>query len=238
MLKNNKSNDKYLTILSSDGTLRIVVPEGTEGAVERSYKKTDKKTNTETEVTKHELIYTEVSGIISKIKFHDGDFGKSIQLTITDEGEDPLVLSVKTDSNFGEDLMKKIPNINFDEPVRIAPYAFTDDKGKSRKGVTVYQDEEKVKDFFTSDDEDRKKLHGFPEAEFKKKTPTKDDWKLYFMKARLFLIEYIEDNFVKEEEAEESDKELIKASKKPSSTKSKKTSSDEEDEDDSEEEDW
>lgn len=187
MLKNTQNTDKFLSILS-DGTMRLSVPEGTEGAVKREYETSDGKTG-----TKYELVYTELSGTISKIAFWDGDFGKLLQLTVTDGEEDPIVLSIGTASSFGEDIMKKLPAIDLLQPVVIAPYAFEDDKGKKRKGVTLKQGDKKIESFYY-DKETKKNTNGLPDVVLKKKM-TSDDWKMYFLSVRLFLIDDLSKRF-------------------------------------------
>lgn len=187
MLKNTQNTDKFLSILS-DGTMRLSVPEGTEGAVKREYETSDGKTG-----TKYELVYTELSGTITKIAFWDGDFGKLLQLTVTDGEEDPIVLSIGTASSFGEDIMKKLPAIDLLQPVVIAPYAFEDDKGKKRKGVTLKQSDKKIESFYY-DKETKKNINGLPDVVLKKKM-TSDDWKMYFLSVRLFLIDDLSKRF-------------------------------------------
>jgi hypothetical protein len=190
-LKNTKQDNSYISILA-DGTLRQSVPEFTEGAVRRDYETSDGKTG-----TKFELVFTEVSGMITEIKFHEGEFGKSINLTIEDGEDKPVVLQVQTASNFGEDLMKKLPAIDMAQPVRLVPYSFTDEKDKSKKGITVYQNDNKIGNFFQEGTgKESKMLHGYPEipAGHGKKPVSKDEWKMYFMQCRIFLISYIEAN--------------------------------------------
>jgi len=192
MLKNTRQENTYVTILS-DGTLRLPVEEGTEGAVRRDYETSDGKTG-----TKYEKVFTEISGFISNVEFKEGDFGKLLQVTMSEEGEEDVLVSIQTSSSFGEDLMKKLPSIDTQKQVRLVPYAFTNDKGKNVKGLTVYQDGEKVKSFFQEGEgNETKMLHGYPEIPkvAKGKTISSDEWKMYFMQARLFLVKYIEENF-------------------------------------------
>lgn len=192
-LVNKSSNDKFLSILS-DGTIRLSVPEGTEGAVRREYETSDGKTG-----VKHELVYTELSGMLTDVKFFEGDFGKLIQLTIEDVGEDPVVLSIGTASNFGEDLMKKLPGVDIEKPIVISPYSFEDEKGKKRKGVTLSQDGNKLENYYY-DKEAKKNTHGYPELKITKKM-SKDDWKMYFLKVRIFLIDEVSKKFGLEAQA-------------------------------------
>lgn len=219
-LKNTKSNDKFVSILA-DGTLRLVVPEGTEGAVKREYESSDGKTG-----VKYELVYTELAGMITHIGFYEGDYGKLIQVTVTDEEGESYVLSVSTAQNYGEDLMKKLPNVDLKKPVKFVPYSFEDDNKKVRKGITIYQDEEKIQNFYYDADK-KKNINGYPDPKFKKKTPTKDDWKLYFLSARMFLIDDITERLgITDEPRKESKKAPVKATK---TTKKDVDESDEED---------
>jgi len=183
------SDEKYLSPLS-DGALHMSVPEGTEGAIRREYETSDKKTG-----VKFELIYKEVSGMISKIAFHEGDYGKNLLITLVDGEDAPITLSIPTYGGFGEDIMKKLPNVVTGIPVSIAPYAFVDDKGKSRKGITLKQNDVKINNFYY-DVETKKNINGYPETGFPaKKKPSKDDWKMYFMQVRKFLEEQICEKF-------------------------------------------
>lgn len=189
-LKDTRSEQNYISILA-DGLLHLPVPEGTEGAVVREYETSDG-----TKGSKTEMVFTELSGIISKIAFFEGDFGKLLQLTVSDGDEDPITLSVSTASNFGEDLMKKLPALDITLPVRLVPYSFTDDKGKNKKGVTVYQNEVKIGSHYY--DEVTKKLtNGLPPVPVPKKgkSISKDEWKVYFMQVRIFLIDKITELF-------------------------------------------
>lgn len=196
-LNNTRANKNFVSILS-DGTIRMTVPEFTEGSVTREYETSDGKTG-----TKHEMVYTELVGMITKVAFFDGDFGKLLQLTIVDGEDEPVILSVGTESNFGEDLMKKLPGVDLSLPVRIAPYSMTTDNGKTKKGVSIYQtphefsDEVKIKSYFY-DEENKVNLHGFPEipAGHGKKPVSKEQWKMYFLEARIFLIDFIEKMFI------------------------------------------
>ncbi len=202
MLKNTRSNDTFVSILS-DGLLHLAATESTPGAVKREYETSDGKKG-----SKWELVYTELTGMITKIAFRDGDFGKSLQLSVTDEEDSTIVLSVNTQSNFAEDLMKKLPAIDLKKSVKIAPYSFEDEKGKKKRGVTIYQEEEKIQNYFYSV-KSKKNIHGYPDPKVKKGKPfSKEQWKMYFMEARLFLIEFITEHFNITDEVDTSDAKL------------------------------
>ena len=191
-----KEQKNILTVLS-DGSIRLPVLEGTEGATKREIK--DKQTNEVTQI-KHERVFEELSGKITHISFYDGDFGKLIQLTIVDnvEGEDQeYILSVATSSSFGEDIMKKLPAMNLAKEIVLRPYSFLGDNGKSLKGVSITQDGVKIENHFY-DKEKKKALNGVPEPEGDIKKFDSDDWKIYFTKVRKFLVKNVEDKIIPE----------------------------------------
>lgn len=173
-------NEKYLNILS-DGALHMTVPEGTPGAITREY-----ETSTGDKGSKTELVFGDITGLITGISFFEGQYGKLLHVSIKDS-EDSYVLSVGTATPYGEDLMKKLPNIDQNKEVTLSPYSFEDDKGKKRRGVTVTQDGQKLTNFYY-DAEKKKTLHKFPELKIKKKM-SKDDWKIHFMTIRIWLEE-------------------------------------------------
>lgn len=190
MLLNTKQDNKFVVILA-DGTLRLSVPEGTEGSVVRKFENSKGE-----KMIKHEMVYTELSGMITNISFRDGEYGKSLQLTISENGEDDIVLSILTSSPFGEDMLKKILNIDMTKRVRLVPYSFLDDNSKSRKGITVYQDGNKIKSYFQEGEgKETVNINGYPDAPKAKagKTISSDEWKLYYGQARLFMINFIEE---------------------------------------------
>lgn len=207
MLTNNKRDDIFVSILA-DGMLHHSVPEGTEGAVLRKY-----KTSTGEEGSKWEHQYTELTGMITKVAFHEGDYGLQLQVTFKDEGDKPITLSVNAQSNFGEDIMKKLPNVDLTKPVKLVPYAFEDEKTKKpKRGVTIYQDEAKIANFYY-DAEKKKPLHGYPTPKIPKvkkgeKVPT-SFWKLFYLQANAFLVEDIKERLkIETEEVSASDGDL------------------------------
>lgn len=189
----------YLGILS-DGTLRQKVTQETPGAVRREYETSDKKKG-----VKWELVFNQIEGHIVKIELVDGDYGKMLQLHFAWDGGTAIV-SVNTSSNFGEDVMKKLPNVRFNLPVRFRPFAFEAD-GKLKKGVSLTQQRhgevwEKIPSFFWDAGEKVLK-NGYPAPEGKPEDYSKDDWKVYFIQARKFLMGYIVEHVVPLVEAAE-----------------------------------
>lgn len=183
-----RSNDKYLSVLG-DGTLRLPANQNEDGAVLREFETSDGKTG-----SKWEFVYNSIQGQITGLAFFEGDYGKQLQVRIKD-GEEEVVLSLNTQTPFGEDFMKKLPNIDLNEKVKISPYAITNENGKVNKGVSIFQGDKKIANFFY-DPVAKKQLNGFPKPEGDTDSYDKEDWKIYFLQARKFLIKYTEDNFV------------------------------------------
>lgn len=188
--------DRIFASVLADGLIHVNAPEGTEGAKVRKYKTSDGK-----EGSKTELVYTELIGKITSIDFYEGDYGRQLQVTITDGEDTPVVLSLSTNSPYGEDLMKKLINVDLERNVKIVPYSFVDDKKKNKKGITVWQKNlttgktEKLTNYFY-DPVNNKNVNGYPEPKNKgKKALSKDQWKIYFAEAREFLVEEIKKHF-------------------------------------------
>lgn len=204
MSKTLKENRTFITILA-DGLLHQNVEEGTEGGKWRTYKTSDG-----TEGKKFEKVYSDIIGKITKIGFQEGKFGVQLQLTI-DEGDDVVsTLCMSTSSNYGEDCMKRLPNLDLEKTVKIVPFSFKDDKGKAKKGVTIFQKNDKGETIKLSnyfyDAEKKININGYPIPKETKKPRTSDQWKLYYGQAREFLIEFITSKFhIEESEVKEVD---------------------------------
>lgn len=186
MLKEKQSSGKYLSIIG--GKFRLQVPEGTPGALKREWETKDGKSG-----VKWEKEYESVTGKITGINFYDGDYGKNLTVFMKD-GEEDYGISMGAATQYGEDLMKKIPAVILDKTLTISPYDFVDDKNTRRRGVTIYQDGKKLTDFFT--DENRKKINGAPSPEGDTDAYDSEDWKMYYTKLRKFNINYITEKVI------------------------------------------
>ncbi len=207
-LKNNphERQDTIFATILSDGKIHVAATEDTEGAVKREYETSDGKKG-----EKWELLYTELSGMIQKVDFHEGDYGINLLIVIgDDEDEKPVTLALGTESNFGEDMMKKLPNIDLKRAVTLAPFSFENDKGKKQRGITVTQEDKKGNKTklpnFYYDAEKKVVANGYPKppAAPKGKTLTKSQWRKYFGEAREFLIADITERFEISEDASKS----------------------------------
>jgi hypothetical protein len=180
-----RQEGNFVSILA-DGLFHLTATEETEGAVKREYETSDGKKG-----EKWELVYSELSGKISKVEFRDGNFGRSLQITVLDGEEDPVIISTGASGNFGMDIMKKLPAVNLEEEVKFVPYSFKDDKGKIKRGMTIYQDEEKIPNFYY-DEVKKENKFDFPEIDTAKlKKKKKNYWKGYFLEVEEFLVDDI-----------------------------------------------
>lgn len=186
-----KDSVQYITVLGSTGDFRMTVPEGTEGAKFREYETSDGKKG-----SKWERVFKSIGGRIAGVEFFEGDFGKNLIITFDiGEDKDPIKVSLGTNTPFGEDVMKKFPNINLEENAVFSPYAFEDDKGKTRKGISITQGDEKIQNYYF-DPEKGKATHKMPEPEGDTNSYDSDDWKIHFTKVRKFLISEMEKNII------------------------------------------
>ena len=191
MALTNTQEEAIFASVLADGKIHVASAEGVEGAVKREYETSDGAKG-----SKWEKVYTQLSGIISEFKFVEGNYGQQIFVTVKDGDSKPVTLTLSTNSNFGEDFMKKIFNVDMSKPVSLSPYSFEDDKGKNRKGITIIQDGNKIKNYFY-DETNKKNINGYPNpTEGRNKQPKNaDQWKMYFMEARLFLIDKVIEHF-------------------------------------------
>lgn len=142
-----------------------------------------------------ERVFTFVEGQITNIYYKESeDYGNSFDVTI-DDGENKWGISFKESSRYCQDFLSRLPNIDLSKWVRISPYDFFP-KGseKSRQGITVWQDETKIPNYFVAKVDDKFIYnHGFPESTGKME---KDDFKIYLIQVKKFLREYTNDNII------------------------------------------
>lgn len=178
---------RYITI-KSDGKFHETVNKETEGAILREYKLKDG-----TEGSKWELLYDKIEhSMIKDIAFQDSDFGENLQITLTD-GENEVILSENVGTNFGTDLLKKLPGIMLEQEVGLSPYSFLGNNGKDVRGVNVWQKSDKVTSFFWDGE---KNLHGFPTPPKAREEMSKTDWQIYFLTVQNFLVNYTKEHIV------------------------------------------
>jgi hypothetical protein len=180
---------KYYTIVS--GKFHIQVEKDHPKAIRRDWTSADGKNSG----TKYELIYNTLIGYVEDISFADGDYGVQlyIKLDADEEGINPIV-ALNAASREAESFLKRLPAIDLSKEVRLRPFSF-EDEGEEIRGMEVMQPDKngdfkvKITNFFR-DPEGQANINGYPEPEGDTGDYSKDDWKIYFMQCRKFLINY------------------------------------------------
>lgn len=140
--------------------------------------------------SKWELCYKAITGYIADVGFRESDFGNQFWIKI-DDGKDKYILSMPEDSRYFFDFAQKFSNIKPSELTTLSPFDFDDDAGKFRRGISITQNGEKVKNFFY-DSIEKKNINGIIEPENGGKGFDKDDWKIYFTRLKKFLKNHVQ----------------------------------------------
>lgn len=190
-----ENNNRYYSVV--EGTFRVQVPQDHEDAIRRDWTSKDGKTSG----TKYEKHVRALFGTIEGMTLQDGEFGKNLNIHLdpNEDGETP-VISLSVANRYGEDLLKKLPNLQKGVEYRFMPYAFTpEDKDTEVRGISVSTKndegkfEDKVLNFFwdASLNEGRGGVtNGYPEAT----EEDREDWAFYYKKANKFMVKYAEEN--------------------------------------------
>lgn len=179
------------------GGFRTQVSQDDPHAVRRDWKSADgSKTG-----TKYERIVDALIGYVSDIQFFDGEYGLQliVSLDADEQGRVPKI-ALNAGSREGESLLKRLPAVDFAKEVRLRPFSFKDNQdGSEIKGIEVTQPDEngeftiKVKNFFR-DEEAKVNINGYPDPGGDTNDYSKDDWKIYFLQCRKFLVDYTKIN--------------------------------------------
>jgi hypothetical protein len=133
------------------------------------------------------LEYDFIEGTIEKIFYkEDKDYGNSYEVVISDV--EVYQLSFSETSQYCNDLLKKLPNINLLDRVKFTAYDFEDKDHKRKCGLSIEQHSNKITSHYEVKQPDGKwkLLHSFPSGEsidFK----DKDECKIYFIRVKKFL---------------------------------------------------
>lgn len=171
----------------ANGKIRIEVPEGTEGASKREV---TNPTNGEKKV-KIELCYDYIQGKITNIEYREHErYGSSWSIEI-DDGKELFNLQVNDKTKTSIDILCRLPNLDFDEEVKISTYPTG--MNKRATGVAMYQDD-KIPNFFVAKIGDEIVFkNGYPESKGKL---DKDEYQIYQIQVRKFLKEYTLKNVI------------------------------------------
>jgi len=145
------SFEKKTWLYISDGKIREKVEANTPSSEYR-------KVTMEGEVYElWEKVSDYVDGYITDITIKEGDYGRSLEISMFD-GEEKFNVRIRWNSQYAGQFMQKAPNIDFNEAVMILPYYFKEEK-KAR--IVIQQNGVKIDSFYTKDD--RKGMPAFPE---------------------------------------------------------------------------
>lgn len=179
----------YYTII--DGTFRTKVDETHPQATRREY-----ETRDGAKAVKYERIVDALTGYIEDMGIYETDFGKviNIKLDPNEEGRNPII-QLNLETNYGEDFLKKAPNIDLSSEVRFSPFSLTNENGREIRGITLTQNGQKIQNYFY-DPVAKKECNGFPTPEGAVEDYQKEDWKIHFLRVRKFLTYYFNDEVV------------------------------------------
>lgn len=190
------SGKKYIYIIG--GKLCEKVDEGTPGSRKREHEKSDKSI-----VVKYEIEYKSCDGVIKYIDFKDTDFGQQCNVEFED-----FVLTLDTSSRYFIDFAKKLPSINIEKPVEIAPYDWEPEPGRRSTGLNIIQDHKKAKSFYW-DEIEKKPCHNLPVPIGNTEIYKSDDWKVFYINLKKFLVSEVQSmgmsKAVKREKEEQSE---------------------------------
>jgi len=150
MALGESTNAIYLKI--SDGKVRRKANEGEEGVTSRTLT-IDGETR-----TLFEKVYNSVSGNITAIyKSEHEQYGVSWSIVLVD-GDETYSVQISETSRYFQSFAMLIPNIDFSQKLTIKPYSIAV-KGKEYKnqGITIYQNGNKVANFYKTYDPETKK---------------------------------------------------------------------------------
>lgn len=136
--QDTKGSRTFVNIIG--GRFAKRVDASTEGASAREYI-SDKKTGAKKTV--HELYYKDFSGTIKNVDIESGDYGDQIKIDFSDMGE-AVTITLPLSSREGKSFLQRLPNINLQQEITLAPYNFIP-KGevKSKIGMNVFQGQDR-----------------------------------------------------------------------------------------------
>ena len=174
------SRKPYLSIIQ--GVLRQKVAEGTPNAEKREYELANGVKG-----SKWELSFKSWNGKVAALRLKDGEYGESLEVEFED-----AVLTMSTEDRYFSDFAKKIMGADINKEISVSPYDF-EVNGERKRGLSVYQgkgeDGKKIKlQSFYWNDVDKKPCNGMPQPSGDTKKFKKDDWKVFFISVKKFLI--------------------------------------------------
>lgn len=134
------------------------------------------------------LNFRDVSGLLASIVEKDDQYGKKFNFEIID-GEETIIVQLWKESSYADTMISKLPNIDLTQPIKLIPYSFTPENGTGGKkqGITVMQNGVKINTAFPAGEaKGQPQAQEFIDRGVMSKTPTADDWKVFFAEMRKF----------------------------------------------------
>lgn len=193
------ANKIYLKIV--EGSLRQKVQEGHPEAVKRDWVAGGESGAV------WEIPSKAAYGRITDVSFYEGEKdGRrfttlNIALDESEDGKTPII-TAGVDTKYAQDILKKLPNVDLSQEVRIRPYSYMKEgDDRNTVGVEITQRDQaeqftkKIGDFFY-DFETKESKHGYPTPPKERTEMTNKDWRRYFEDANDFVVEYVKEHIV------------------------------------------
>jgi hypothetical protein len=163
------------------------VDKDTPGSVKRQT-----QSGTDSWALEHDYIIGKIENIFYK---EDVQYGNSFEIVISDVA-DTYQLSLSETSRYCVAFLKKLPNIDLTNNVKLIAYDFTDKEGKRKSGLSIEQEGQKIGSYYERKQEDGKwkLLYKFPDPkgiDFH----DKDEAKIYFIRVKKFLKSQFDELF-------------------------------------------
>lgn len=141
----SQGGGNWLTIIKGEIVRRV--PPGTTNAVERT---------TKGGKLVHELRYNTLEGTLKRIDVSSGEYGDQWVFVI-DDGKQEYFLALPYSSGTANGFLFRLPNINFEAPLKINTYYIQDkdDPNKWRQALTLSQGGVKLERYFTKEEPHR-----------------------------------------------------------------------------------
>lgn len=173
----------FVTIVG--GKFRIQTEKNTPGSIKRLITDRNGKVTNE----KWEFVFDELVCFIKGVTDRNGKFGRETQVHCEIENNEEVLIQLSENSKYSSDFLKRVPNVDPEKHVVLAPFDFENTEGKKIQGILIYQDGEKVTNFYR--DSDGNPANGIPVLEpeqYEKNKGNSNFWSYWFGEEYTFLL--------------------------------------------------
>ena len=154
----SQGGGNWLSVIK--GEISKKVPQGTEGAVERTNKNG---------VVVYEMKYNALEGTLKRIGVFEGEYGDQ-WIFVIDDGTEEYNLALPYSSGTANGFLYRLPNTDLKSPLKIKTFYIEGEDGISRQFLGVYQGGGKVEPLYTKEEP-----NGLPPM-VKVKRKGKEEW--------------------------------------------------------------